>query len=86
MEEPINNFLARTVPGNISESVVDHDYTLLAMQRYAEGSKGFWMNAILGARRVQNNLITPMITFQCNEVGRFKVGLGMERRDGKGRC
>ncbi|KAI5853565.1 hypothetical protein BZA05DRAFT_33082 [Tricharina praecox] len=72
LEDPINNFLARTVPGNISESVVDHDYTLLAMQRYAEGSKGFWTNIVVGARRVQNNIIEPMTTFQRGEVKNFK--------------
>ncbi|KAF8541428.1 hypothetical protein BDD12DRAFT_829186 [Trichophaea hybrida] len=72
LEDPINNFLLRVIPSNISESVVDHDYTLLAMQRYAEGSKGFWTNVIVGAKKVENLVVEPLLTFQRGELKSFK--------------
>ena len=86
MEDPILNFLARAVPGNISESVVDHDYTLLAMKRYAEGSKGFWTNVVVAGKRVHNNLVEPMTAFHRGDVKSFKVGRpvqGEARREGR---
>jgi hypothetical protein len=55
--------------------VVDHDYTLLAMQRYAEGSKGFWTNIIVGAKKVENLVVEPLLTFQRGELKNFKVRL-----------
>ena len=44
LEETINSFLQKSVPpANVSEAVLDHDYTLLAMQRFGEGSRDWWM-------------------------------------------
>src|SRR4051794_250195 len=40
LEETINNFLGRSMPpANVSEAVLDHDYTLPAMKRLGEGSR-----------------------------------------------
>jgi hypothetical protein len=83
LEDPINNFLLRSVPSNISELVVDHDYTLLAMQRYADGSKGFWTNIIVGAKRVEKNVVEPLLAFQRGEVRTFKVAITSRLLEGK---
>ena len=73
LEGPINSFLLLAVPSNISESVVDHDYTLLAMQRYAEGSKGFWTNIIVGAKKVERMVVEPLLALQRGALKDFKV-------------
>ncbi|CCX34380.1 Similar to Uncharacterized PH domain-containing protein C19A8.02; acc. no. O13818 [Pyronema omphalodes CBS 100304] len=72
LEDPISNFLLRAVPTNISESALDHDHTLLAMQRYAEGSRGFWTNVITGARKVETLVVDPLSAFQRGELKNFK--------------
>lgn len=61
------------VPTGISESVLDHDYTLLAVQRYVEGSRGFWLNIIAGARNIEKTSLEPLMAFQRAELKAFKV-------------
>ena len=73
LEGPINSFLLLVVPSNISESVLDHDYTLFAMQRYAEGSKSFWTNIIAGAKKVERLVVEPLLAFQRGALKDFKV-------------
>ena len=52
LEETINSFLTRSVPPtNVSEAVLDHDYTLLAMKRLGDGSREWWSQIIVGGRR-----------------------------------
>jgi hypothetical protein len=69
----VNNFLSRCVPTNISENAVDHDYTLLAMRKYVEGSWGFWSNVISAAKAVEKTMVEPLVTFQKGELKSFKV-------------
>ena len=69
----MHNFLVRAVPTNISESLLDHDYTLLAMQKYVEGSRGFWMNIITGAKKVQTSVVDPLVVFQRADLKNFRV-------------
>jgi hypothetical protein len=73
LEESLNNFLLRAYPANVSELVVDHDYTLLAMQKYSEGSKGFWTNIIAAAKKADKTMVEPLTAFQRGELKSFKV-------------
>ncbi|TGZ85203.1 hypothetical protein EX30DRAFT_326197 [Ascodesmis nigricans] len=72
LEPVLNNFLAQAVPADLSETIIDHDYTLVAMQRYVDGSRGFWSNVIAGAKKVDKTLLQPLLAFQRTELKNFK--------------
>ena len=74
LEELVNTHLARsTPPATISEAVLDHDYTLLAMKRYGEGAREFWSHTISGVRRMEATVVEPIRTFIQGELRNFKV-------------
>ncbi|CAD6442659.1 83960230-cbe4-44c2-904f-574907d0f5b4 [Sclerotinia trifoliorum] len=73
LEEAFNNFLFRSIPpANVSEAVVDHDYTLLAMQRFGEGSKEWWSQIMTGTRKIDTNICEPIKAFMASELRNFK--------------
>lgn len=73
MEEAFNNFLLRSIPpSNVSEAVLDHDYTLLAMQRFGEGSKEWWSQIMAGTRKIDTNICEPIKAFMASELRNFK--------------
>lgn len=68
LDETFNAFLLRSVPPpNISEAVLDHDYTLLAMKRFGEGSRELWSQVFLGMRKMEGNVVDPIKAFMYNE-------------------
>ena len=70
----INGFLtAVSSPPNVSEAVVDHDYTLLAMKRYSEGARDFWATTISSLKKMDVNMIEPIRAFLQNDFRTFKV-------------
>lgn len=70
----INGFLtAVSSPPNVSEAVIDHDYTLLAMRRYGEGARDFWATTISGLKRMDVNMVEPIRAFLQNDLRTFKV-------------
>ena len=72
-ESALNGFLSQTVPPSyVSEAVVDHDYTLLAIKRYGEGAKEFWSASISGLKRMEANMVDPIKVFFQNELRPFK--------------
>ena len=72
-ESLVNGFLAQTTPPtHLSEAVIDHDYTLLAMKRYGEGAKEFWAATISGLRKIQANVVEPIKTFIQNDLRSFR--------------
>jgi hypothetical protein len=73
LDETINTFLTRSVPpANISEAVLDHDYTLLAMKRLGEGSREWWSQVIGYAKKVETTLVEPIRNFMSGELRNFK--------------
>ena len=60
-------------PSNLSEAVIDHDYTLLAVKRYGEGAKEFWGSTIVGLRKLEFNMVDPIRNFLQTELRAFKV-------------
>lgn len=73
LEETFNSFLLRSVPpSNISEAVLDHDYTLLAMKRFGEGSREWWSQAITGMKKMDSNIVEPIKSFMAGELRNFK--------------
>lgn len=73
MEEAFNTFLLRSVPpANVSEAVLDHDYTLLAMRRFGEGSKEWWSQVMTGTKKMDANVCEPIRSFMASELRNFK--------------
>lgn len=73
LEDSINTYLSRSLPPtNVSEAVFDHDYTLLAMQRFGEGSRDWWSQFVGGAKRMEGTLVDPLRAFMGAELRNFK--------------
>lgn len=70
----INGFLGAvsSLP-YVSEAVIDHDYTLLAMKRYGESARDFWATTIAGLKRMETNMVEPIRAFLQNDLRLFKV-------------
>jgi hypothetical protein len=74
----INTYLSwATPPQAISEAILDHDYTLLALRRYNEGAKEFWMATIKWMKKVESSVIDPIRSFLQTDVANLKVQLGV---------
>ncbi|CDM33777.1 hypothetical protein DTO013E5_1535 [Penicillium roqueforti] len=73
MESVVNNFLSySTHPLVVSEAVVDHDYTLLAMRRCGEGSKDLWSGLIATTRKLESLISEPIRDFIQEDLRQFK--------------
>lgn len=73
LEETVNNFLTRAIPpSNISEAVLDHDYTLLAMRRLGEGSRDYWSQLTSAVRKMETTVVEPLKAFTTGELRNFK--------------
>lgn len=68
LEHAFNDFLLRSVPPtNVSEAVLDHDYTLLAMTRFGEGTREWWTQMIHGMKKMDSNVVEPIRAFMASE-------------------
>ncbi|KAL8796835.1 MAG: hypothetical protein Q9195_000918 [Heterodermia aff. obscurata] len=73
LEALVNVFFSQSaVPLNISEAVIDHDYTLLAMKRYGEGAKEYWITTIASLKKMDANIVEPIRSFLQNESRSFR--------------
>ena len=72
-ESLVNTFIAiGAPPAQVSEAVVDHDYTLLAIKRYGEGAREYWSSTISGLKRLDSNVVDPTRSFLQNDIRAFK--------------
>lgn len=70
----MNGFLTAAVPPvYLSEAIIDHDYTLLAIKSYSEGAKEFWNSTILGIKKLDSSMVDPLRVFLQGELRNFKV-------------
>ncbi|OQO03125.1 hypothetical protein B0A48_11380 [Cryoendolithus antarcticus] len=73
LETLINGVLAQSSPpAGVSEAVLDHDYTLLALMRYGEGAREFWNTTLRGVKKYDNIVVEPIKSFLSNELKAFK--------------
>lgn len=73
LEATVNSFLTQSAPPtHISEAVLDHDYTLLAVRRYGEGAREYWNQTFRGAKRYESAVIEPIRGFLNGELRQFK--------------
>ncbi|KAI9736607.1 MAG: SNF1-interacting protein [Cirrosporium novae-zelandiae] len=59
-------------PRDLSEAVIDHDYTLLAAARYTDGARDFWMSTTARLRKLDIIVVQPIKKFLENDVRNFK--------------
>lgn len=73
LENTVNAFLAHSEPPQfISEAVMDHDYTLLAVKRYSEGAREFWQATIKGMKRTDFTILEPLRAFLNTDLRALK--------------
>lgn len=64
--------LSKFVPGFVNQNVIDQDYTMLAIRRYAESAKYFW-SGFIDKIKDQNDFIIDIVSsFQKNELREYK--------------
>lgn len=74
MESVVNTFLSYfTSPLNISEAILDHDYTLQAMSRCGESSKDLWVGLVATSRKIESLVSEPIRAFIHEDLRNFKV-------------
>lgn len=68
LEDTFNSFLQRSIPpSNVSEAVLDHDYTMLAMKRFGETSREWWAQVISTMKKMDVNIVEPIKSFMAGE-------------------
>ncbi|KAK0264542.1 hypothetical protein B0A54_14484 [Friedmanniomyces endolithicus] len=73
LESAVNGFLSHAAPpAQVSEAVLDHDYTMLAIRRYGEGAREFWSSTLRGAKKYESGIVEPIKSFLNNELRTFK--------------
>jgi hypothetical protein len=55
-------------PLQLSEAVVDHDYTVLALKRFGEGAREFWNSTLKSMKRAESTMCEPMRAFLQNDL------------------
>ncbi|KAI9664148.1 MAG: SNF1-interacting protein [Trizodia sp. TS-e1964] len=73
LDDLTNNFLIKSLPPlNISEAIIDHDYTLLGIQRYGDGAREFWSCTMSAIKRMETVMVEPIRAFLQGEFRNFK--------------
>ncbi|KAF2222718.1 hypothetical protein BDZ85DRAFT_319949 [Elsinoe ampelina] len=73
LENSINSWLQQTSPpSQISETVIDHDYTILATRRYAESAREVWQGMFRSMKKSEKNIIKPIKAFLNSDLRLFK--------------
>ncbi|KAL2002909.1 hypothetical protein VTN02DRAFT_5563 [Thermoascus thermophilus] len=72
-EQVANGFLSYTTnPISVSEAVLDHDYTLLAMKRCGESARESWNGMITTIRKLEQLVVEPVRAFIQGDLRTFK--------------
>jgi hypothetical protein len=59
-------------PLQLSEAVLDHDYTVLALKRFGEGAREFWNSTIRSMKKVEITVCDPIRAFLQNDLRMLK--------------
>ncbi|KAF2464588.1 uncharacterized protein BDR25DRAFT_95764 [Lindgomyces ingoldianus] len=63
---------AATPPLQVSEAVLDHDYTVLALKRFGEGARDFWNSNLRGMKRAEITVVDPIRAYIHNDLRMLK--------------
>lgn len=73
LENVLESFISHSIlPTTISESMLDHDYAILAMKKYGDGAKDYWMSMIAVVKRLTVMVVEPIKSFLQNDLRAFK--------------
>nr|KAK5438293.1 SNF1-interacting protein [Exophiala xenobiotica] len=73
LENVLNSFISHSVlPTTISESMLDHDYCILAMKKYGDGAKDYWMSMVAVVKRLTTMVADPIRQFLTHDLKPFK--------------
>ncbi|KAJ5085838.1 hypothetical protein N7532_010609 [Penicillium argentinense] len=73
LESVVSSFLSySTHPLVVSEAVVDHDHTLLAMRRCGEGSRDLWSGLVTATKKMESLIAEPIRAFMHEDLRHFK--------------
>ncbi|KAF2484224.1 hypothetical protein BDY17DRAFT_295237 [Neohortaea acidophila] len=74
LESTVNSFLTHSAPpAHISEAVLDHDYTLLAVRRYGEGAREFWNQTFRSCKKYESTVVEPIRAFLSSDLRSFNM-------------
>ncbi|KAL5114999.1 SNF1-interacting protein [Pleosporales sp. CAS-2024a] len=59
-------------PLQLSEAVLDHDYTVLALKRFGEGARDFWNSTLRSLKRAEATVCDPIKAFLQNDLRLLK--------------
>ncbi|KAH8712153.1 hypothetical protein GQ44DRAFT_689312 [Phaeosphaeriaceae sp. PMI808] len=59
-------------PLQLSEAILDHDYTVLALKRSGEGAREFWNSTIRSMKRAESTVCDPIKAFLHNDLRMLK--------------
>jgi hypothetical protein len=59
-------------PLQLSEAILDHDYTVLALKRFGEGAREFWASVLKGMKRAETTVCDPIRSFLNNDLRMLK--------------
>ncbi|KAH9882861.1 hypothetical protein J1614_000227 [Plenodomus biglobosus] len=59
-------------PLQLSEAVLDHDYTVLALKRFGEGAREFWNSTLRSLRRAEATVCEPIRAFLQTDLRMLK--------------
>jgi hypothetical protein len=69
----VDNYIqASHPPLQLSEAVIDHDYTVLALKRFGEGAREFWNSTLRGMKRAETAVCDPIRSFLHNDLRMLK--------------
>lgn len=59
-------------PLQLSEAVLDHDYTVLALKRFGEGAREFWNSTLRSMKRAESTVCEPIRAFLSRDLHMLK--------------
>lgn len=59
-------------PLQLSEAVLDHDYTVLALKRFGEGAREFWNSTFRSMKKAESTVCEPIRAFLHNDLRMLK--------------
>ncbi|KAI1460736.1 hypothetical protein F4805DRAFT_374009 [Annulohypoxylon moriforme] len=71
LEETIHTYLARIIPPPYINNV-DNDYAALALKRFSEGSREWWVQILNAAKQMDSMSVEPIRNFLQGDLRNFK--------------
>lgn len=73
LDESINSYLGKLIPAQtVADTIMDHEYTQLALKRVGDASRDHWTQFQSMARRMEAIAAEPIRMFMNNDLRSFK--------------